>query len=200
MVQLILATAIILIIVLFFVCVLVVPFNISLKLKTEGLKATGCFKLTWIKIKLIQKDFPDKKDEDKEKKEKKEEEKENKFDINRLPKIISLLYESSPYFIRIFNAFLKSTKIEKFSLNLIIGTGSPYDTAKLSGYLYSIIPIMNLIPNTNFFFEPDFINGRFEAIINLKIRIRLFWIVIESLRVVIKKPVRSLINELRKMR
>lgn len=195
----ILAIAIILILILFLVCILVIPFNIFLNLNVNGLKINGYFKLTWIKIKLFRREFPDKEIKEK-KKEIKEEGKEQKFDIGRLPRIISLLYESSPHLIRIFNAFLKSTNFQKFSFKLVLGLGSPYDTALISGYLYALMPLLNLIPKLCFIFEPNFQKEGIEANINLKIRIRLLWIVIESLMAIIKKPVISLLNELRKMR
>jgi hypothetical protein len=170
-------------------------------LNVNGLKINGYFKLTWIKIRLIQKEFPDKEiKEKKKKKEIKEKDNEQKFDTTRIPKIISLLYESSPHLLRIFNAFLKSTTFEKFHLKFKLGLGSPYDTALISGYLYSLMSLMNLIPKACFIFEPDFQKEGVEATINLNIRIRLFGTVIESIRAVTKKPVRSLLNELRKMR
>lgn len=178
---------------------MVIPFNIFLNLNVNGLKINGYFKLTWIKIKLFRREFPDKEIKEK-KKEIKEEGKEQKFDIGRLPRIISLLYESSPHLIRIFNAFLKSTNFQKFSFKLVLGLGSPYDTALISGYLYALMPLLNLIPKLCFIFEPNFQKEGIEANINLKIRIRLLWIVIESLMAIIKKPVISLLNELRKMR
>jgi hypothetical protein len=197
----ILAAAIILILMLIFTCILVVPFSILLKLNVRGLKINGNFKLTWMKIRLVQKKFPEKsKEKKKPERKEKEEDKKQKFDIERLPKIISLIYESSPYLIRIFSAFLKSTRFEKLSFKLTLGLGSPYDTAIISGYLYALMPLLNLIPNACFSLEPDLLNERLEATVNLKISIRLLWIVIESLRVVIKKPVRSLLNEFRKMR
>ena len=198
----ILAIAIILILILFLVCILVIPFNIFLNLNVNGLKINGYFKLTWMKIKLFQREFPDKeiKEKKKKKKEIKEEDKEQKFDIGRLPQIISLLYESSPHLMRIFNAFLKSTNFQKFSFKLVLGLGSPYDTALISGYLYALMPLLNLIPKSCFIFEPNFQKEGVEANINLKIRIKLLWIVIESLKAITKKPVKSLLNELRKMR
>jgi hypothetical protein len=180
----------------------VIPFNLLLNLNVSGLKIDGYFKLTWMKIRLVQKKFPEKKEKEKKKTEKKEkeEDKERKFDVKKLPKIISLLYESSPYLLRIFNAFLKSTTFKKLSLKLTLGLGSPYDTAIISGYLSALMPLLNLIPNSCFSLEPDLLNERFEVTITLKISIKLLWIVIELLRAIIKKPVRSLLNELRKMR
>jgi len=60
--------------------------------------------------------------------------------------------------------------------------------------------LLNLISEVSFFFYSNFQKERFEININLEIRIRLLWLVIEVLGAVIKKPVRSLLNELRKVR
>lgn len=193
----ILATAIILIILLILICILVVPFNIFLMLNVKGRKIEGNFRLTWMKIRLFKKEFP----EDKVKKKKvKKEDKKQKFDIKSLPRIISLLYQSLPHFKRIFKAFLKSTTFQKFNLKLKLGLGSPYDTVVVSGYLYSIIALMNIIPKVSLSLEPDFQNARLEVLVDLNIKIRLFWIVLELLRAFTKKSVRSLLNEFRKMR
>lgn len=196
----VLAIAIILILLLIIASILVIPFNILFKLDVDGLKINGYFKLTWMKIRLFQKEFQNKEEKKKEEIKEIKEEKKRKFPVERIPRIISLFYEASPYLIRIFNAFLKSISFEKFSLKLTLGLGSSYDTAVISGYLYALMPLLNLIPKACFTFEPDFQKERLEALINLKIRIRLLWIVIESLRAIIKKPVRSLLNEFRKMR
>ncbi|MGZ7050101.1 MAG: DUF2953 domain-containing protein [Methanobacterium sp.] len=161
----------------------------------NGVKFNGYFKLTWIRIRLYQKEFPEEK-----KKKKKKEEKKQEFDISKIPRIISLLYESSPYLIRIFKAFLKSTSFHNFYFKLKMGLGSPYDTAIISGYLYAIFSLINIIPQACFQLEPDLLNERIEAMVNLQIKIRLLWIVIELLRAVTKKPVRNLIGEMRKMR
>lgn len=177
-----------------------IPFNIFLNLNLDGLNARGYFKLTWIRIRLFQKKFPDEDQKKEEKKKPKEEGKKQEFDIERILRIISLLYDSSPYLIRIFNAFLKSTNIDKLYLKLILGLGSPYDTAVTSGYLYAAMPLINLIPKVCFLYEPYFQKEKFEAEIDIQIRIRLLWTVIESLRAIIKKPVRKLIGEMRKMR
>ena len=190
----ILVIAIILILILVLLCILVIPFNILLNLNLINYKIEGYFKLKWI-VRIYQKKFP----EEKEKKEK-EKKKEQKFDIQRLPKIISLFYESLPYFIRILNSFLKSTNIENFNFKLILGLSSPYDTAILSGYLQAAFSIFNIIPQVYLQIEPDFSKEKIDAEINLNIKIRLFWIVIELIRAITKKSVRKLINETRKAR
>lgn len=200
--KLIIAIAIILIIILILACILAIPFNILLKLEVKGIKISGFFKLTWMRIKLFQKEFPDKKIGKKREIDKKETKKEDKkqFDTKQLYRIIHLLYRSLPSFKRILKAFLKSTVFEKFNFKLKLGSGSPYDTAIISGYLYAIIPLINLISNVCFDLEPDFQRERLEADVDLKIKIKLFWIVFELLRALATKPVRSLLNEFRKMR
>ncbi|MGZ7096813.1 MAG: hypothetical protein ACXVHU_10115, partial [Methanobacterium sp.] len=65
---------------------------------------------------------------------------------------------------------------------------------------YAIFSLINIIPQACFQLEPDLLNERIEAMVNLQIKIRLLWIVIELLRAVTKKPVRNLIGEMRKMR
>lgn len=174
-----------------------IPFHISLKLKIDGLKFSGYFKLTWIRIRLLQRKFPDKSEE---KKEVKEEEEKKPFEFGKIPRIISLLYQSLPHLMRIFKAFLKSIKIESFGANLKLGLGSPYETAMISGYLYALMPLLNIIPKIYISFDPDFQKERIELNTDLKISIRLLWIVIELFRAIIKKPIRDLIGELRKMR
>lgn len=186
----IIVTTIILIFLLIVVSILVVPFHISLELYNEGLKIHGNFKLTWMKLKLIQRKIPPKK-------EKKKAEKENKFDINRIPRIISLLMESGPYLERILNALLKSTSFEKFYFNVAVGLGDPVNTAVINGYLWSVASLVNIIPNAYFFIEPDFLKVRLDSCLVMDIKIRLLRITIESISAYTKKPVRMLIGELR---
>lgn len=191
----ILIIAIILILILILICILVIPFDIFLYLNLDDFKIRGYFKITWIKIRLYQKKFPDK-----EAKKEKKEDKKQKFDISRIPQIIFLVYESSPYLIRVFNSFVKSTSFEKFYFKLTLGLGSPYYTAIFSGYLWVIISLLDMIPKAGITLEPDFLNDRIEAEVTFYIKIRLLWIVIELIRAYTKKPVRMLINEMRKMR
>lgn len=189
------ATAIILIILLIIAGILAVPFYIHLNVYNAGFKLKGNFRLTWMRIKLIQRKIPPEKQP-----EKKEGEKENKFEINRIPKILSLLIEAWPYLERVFNSFLKSTSFEIFSLNLTLGLGDPADTAMCSGYFWAADSLLNSIPKAYISLEPDFLNERIDVNINLKFKIRLFWIVIEFIRAFTKKPVRMLFKELRDIR
>ncbi len=174
-----------------------VPFHIFLNLYNEGFKVQGNFKLTWMRIKLIQWDVPP---EEESKKTEKKTENKTKFDINRILRIISLLIDSWPYFQRVLNAFLRSTSIDKISLDLAFGLGDYVDTAMVNGYLWSVVPLVNIIPNTYFSIEPDFLKARLDCYLEMDVKIRLLWIVIELIRAYTKKPVRMLIGELREMR
>jgi len=176
-------------------CILVIPFDILLYINFVNYKIDGYFKLKWLIIRLYQKKFP----EDKKKKEKAEK-KEQKFDIQRIPRLISYFYDSLPYFIRLFKSFLKSIDLENFNFKLILGLDSPYDTAITGGYLQGIFSIFNVIPQIHLQIQPDFSKERIDAEIKLKIKIKLFWIIVELLRAITKKPVRNLINEIRKAR
>ena len=198
------ATAIILIISIIVVGILVVPFHIYLNIYNTGFKIKGTFRLSWLKLKLIQREIPPEKQAQKKENEdgNKEPKKEDgtKFEINRIPKILSLLVESLPHLERVFNSFLKSTSFEIFSLNLTLGLGDPADTAMVSGYFWAASSLLNMIPNAHISLEPDFLNKRIEVDATLKIKIRLFWIIVELIRAFTKKPVRTLFNELRKIR
>ena len=189
--------AIVLIILLIVVGILVVPFHIYLNVYNTGFKIKGTFRLTWIKLKLIQRKIPSEKQAEEKEKEK---EIESKFDINRIPKIISLLIESWPYIERAFNGFLKSTSFEIFYLNLTLGFGDPADTAMFSGYFWAVSSLLNVMPHVYISLKPDLLNERMEVDVTLKAKIRLFWIVIELIRAFTKKPVRKLFKELMDIR
>lgn len=185
---------IILIIVLILIGILVVPFQISMQLKRRNSVNEGYFQLTWLKIRIIHRKIPS------DKKEKKPKEEKKRIDFNRIPKIISLSMESLPYIFNIFEALLRSISIKKISIDSVVGFDSPTDTAIISGYLWGIASIINIIPNTCFTVKPDFDNKRIDGSFEIELKLILLWIVIEGLKALTKKPVRSLLGELRKVR
>ncbi|WP_431063339.1 DUF2953 domain-containing protein [Methanobacterium sp.] len=193
-------TTIILIFLLIVLCILVAPFHIHLNLYNNGFKIHGTVKLKWLKLKLIQRKIPPKKKGKEKRKSKKKTEEKTKFDIKSIPKLFSLFIEAWPHIKRVLSAFLKSTSFEKLNLNLIMGTGDPFHTAIISGYLYAFAPMVNIIPKAHFFLETDFIKPRFDGHIEIEIKIRLLRIVFEVVRAYTKKPVRQLIKSLNEMR
>ncbi len=188
---------IILIIILILIGVLVVPFQISMQLYRKGSVNEGHFKVSWLKIRLIQRKIPS----DKKKKKPKEEKKQKRIDFNRIPKIITLSVESLPYIFNIFKAFLRSISVKKISIDSIIGFDSPADTAIISGYLWGLASLINnIIPNAYLNVEPDFNKERIDGSFVIELKLILLWIAIEGLKAFTKKPVRSLLGELRKAR
>ena len=71
------------------------------------------------------------------------------------------------------------------------------DTAQLAGFFWSIASIVNLIPKVSIYMRPEFMKTTLEGRIELELKLKLFWIVVESLRAITKKPVRNFISEVR---
>lgn len=157
----------------------------------------GKLKLSWMRIRLIQRDIPPEAEEEKKEKKKKKKKKERKFESKKLIKSIKLFWKSLEHLIPILTAFLKSLTLEKFSLNLNLGFGSPVDTAMTSGYFWSLASVMNLIPPVSLSLTPDFQKERIDGSVELNIKLKLFWIVVESIKAFTKKPVRKLLWSLR---
>ena len=196
------AAIIILIIILFIIGILVVSFHISLELFRQNNINQGYLRIRWLKIKIIDRELiqPPKK----EKKPKR------KFDVNKfleilpdmLPNIIPNFIESLPYFMNIMESSLRSISIERIALTFIFGLGEAADTAMVGGFLYSVAAAVNALPNTYFSVEPDLRNEelKLEGSLNVKLKLRLLGIVAAFLKALTKRPVRSLLWELRKMR
>ena len=196
------AAVIILIIILFIIGILVVPFQISLELFRQNNINQGYLRIKWLKIKIIDRELIQP--------QKKEKKPKRKFDVNKLldvlpdmlPNVIPNFIESLPYFIDIMESSLRSISIERIALNFIIGLGNSADTAMVGGFLYSVAAIVNALPNTYFSVEPDLKNEelKLDGSLNIKLKLRLLWIAATSLKVLTKRPVRSLLWELRKLR
>lgn len=171
-----------------------VPFQISLRLYRNNSVNEGHFKISLFNIGIIHRKFPS------PKKKPKKKEKEEKIDFKRIPKIISLFIESLPYIYNIFKAFLKSITVKEISIDSYIGFPSAADTTIISGYLWGLASLINIIPNTCLTVQPDFHNERIDGSLVVEIKLILIYLAIESLKALTKKPVRSLIGEFRSLR
>jgi hypothetical protein len=187
---------VIIILLILIASITLIPFHITLNLDNNGLDYKGYFKVTWLRLRILQREVPTKEEE---KEEKKEVEKKAKaeWNLNRIIKIFNLFLESIPYFESIFYAFLRSVTIEKLNLNLALGMDSPVDTAQIAGFFWSLLPTVNLIPKVSIHMNPVFMKSTFEGNLEFELKIRLFWIALEGIKAITKKPVRSLINEVR---
>ncbi len=188
---------IIILIVILIASIMLIPFHISLNFNNKGLDYDGYFKLTWLRIRILRREIPLK--EEKKEKEEKEVEKKAKAEwtLDRIIKIFNLFLESLPYFENIFYASLRSVTIERIKMDFTLGMDSPVDTAQLAGIFWSVLPTVNLIPKVSIHMRPVFMKSTFEGNLDFEIKIRLFGIAVEALKAITKKPVRSLINEVR---
>jgi len=187
----------VLVVVLIIISLLMVPFHITLNLKNKGLKVNGYVQIKWMKIRIIKREIPSETSE--EKKEEKEEKKEEsaKWNLDRIVKVFNLFLESLPHFERILCAIYRSVNLERFLLNLKVGLDSPVDTAMIAGVFWSMNSVINTIPMVTVTVHPQFMEPVLEGQVELEFKIKLLWIVAESIRAITKKPVRNLISEVR---
>ena len=187
---------IILVIILLLVSIMMIPFHITLNLNNKGLEAKGYFKVTWMKIRIIKRDIPTEKKEEKEEEEVKKKTK-REWNLDRIIKVFNLFLEALPHFEKVLYAFFKSITLERFNLDFIMGLDSPVDTAQMAGFFWSLLPMVNLVPKISINMRPVFMKTTFEGNLELELKIKLLWIVVESLKAFTKKPVRNLISEVR---
>ena len=185
---------IILVIIIIIASIMVIPFHITLNLGNREMDFKGYFKMTWLKIKILKREIPSNEDKKEEKVEKKV---KTEWTLDRIIKVFNLFLESLPYFENIIYAFLRSITLERFRLDFNIGLDSPVDTAEIAGIFWSILPMVNLIPKVSINMRPVFMKTTLEGNMYFEIKIKLLWIVVESLKAITKKPVRNLINEVR---
>ncbi len=177
---------------------LLIPFHITLNLGNEGFEYKGYIQVKWLKIRVIKRDLPSEtpKEDIPEKKEKKEKPRAE-WNLDRIVKVFNLFLEALPHLERLFISLIRSVDLERFWLDLRFGLDSPVDTAEVAGIFWSITSIINLIPRVSVNMRPEFMQTTFGGTFELQFKIKLFWIVIESLRAFTKKSVRNLINEVR---
>lgn len=187
---------IILILVLILLAILIIPFHISFYLQKREEDVRGKFKISWLRIRLIERKIPS---EEEEKEEKKKEKKESKFNLDQFLEVINKFLESLDHLKPIFKAFIKSISIENLSLHLDLGLYSPVSTAMISGYFWSISSILNLIPPVNLSITPDFQKSKLDGSVELNLKIKFFWIVGALIRAFTKRPVRDLFRSVRKL-
>jgi hypothetical protein len=193
---------IILVLVLILLLFLLIPLKLSLNLKKRDSEFKGRFSLYWVGIRVFSREIPgEEKEEDKKKKEEKksDDDKEDKFNLERIRKILHLLKGSWPHIYRLMITIFRSFTLEKFSLNVTMGLESPADTAMFTGYIWSFTYPLNAITGIDAVITPDFQRRVLDGDLELDIKLKLIWIVTESIKALTKKPVRQLINEMRSM-
>lgn len=188
---------VVLVVVLIIACLLMVPFHIILNLENQGLRFKGIIQIKWMKIGIIKREIPSETPEEEEEEKKEEKGEAAKWNLDKIVKVFNLFLESLPHFERILVALYRSIDLERFWLNLRVGLDSPVDTAMIAGVFWSMNSIINTIPRVTVTLNPQFMKPVFEGKVEIEFKIRLLWIVAESIRAVTKKPVRNLIREVR---
>jgi len=175
---------------------MMIPFHITLNLGNFGLEFNGYFKITWMRISILKRDIPSK-EEKKEEKPKRKEKVKAEWNLERIFKVFNLFLDAMPYLRNILYTFFRSITLVRLKLDFKMGMDSPVDTAELAGFFWSLSPIINLIPRVSFSMSPVFMKTTLEGNLEVELKIKLLWIVFESLKAITKKPVRNLINEVR---
>lgn len=192
--------AILLILALVLLLILFIPFHISFYLNKQEKDIGGYFQVRWLSIGLLKRNIPpEKKKKVKEKEKKEEKEKKARPNLDDVLKVLKNFTKSLEYFIPVLSAFLKSIKLQKFSLNLNLGFSSPVNTALFSGYFWSVSSILNLIPPLELSITPEFQGVKFDGSLEFELKITFYRIVGAVLKAFTKKPVRELIWSVRKL-
>lgn len=189
--------AIILIFLLIILSLLLIPLHISFHLSKKGSLTQGSFRISWLGIPFIRRRIPEEQKRIPKEEKKKKKEKE-RFDWKNMPEMISLFKESFPCLKNILNAFMKSIFIKRFSCDVTIGLDSPVDTALVSGYLWSLASLVNMLPKVNLSINPDFQEKRLDGSIIVELKVRLLRIAVALIRALAKKPVRKLFKGMRR--
>lgn len=187
---------IIFVIIILIASIMMIPFHITLNLGNFGLEFNGYFKITWMRISIFKRDIPSK-EEKKEEKPKRKEKVKAEWNLERIFKVFNLFLDAMPYLRNILYTFFRSITLVRLKLDFKMGMDSPVDTAELAGFFWSLSPIINLIPRVSFNMSPVFMKTTLEGNLEVELKIKLLWIVFESLKAITKKPVRNLINEVR---
>ncbi len=191
--------AIFLVIVLIIFSFLLIPFQLSLWLTKKNQSLNGDLKISWLGLTFFKRKIPSPKASREEKKEKKEDEKKQEWNLERIKKALSHLRESWPYLVRILQSIIGSITIRKIELDLQLGLESPADTAIITGYIWALTESTRyLVPSSlDISVHPDFENKILDGFLDLELKFRLYSVTKEVAWAITKKPVRSLISEMR---
>ncbi len=197
MLYLILALAVIIVILVVF---LFFPFQIFFNLIFEGLNFQGKVKVKFMGLTIISRSL-ERKEEKKVEEEKVEEKKAEggaggrlrEMNLSQILEGFKLFFDASPYIRSILNAFIRSLSLKKFKADIKIGFKSSVDTEFITGCLWGFSAILKPVSSVQFNVNPIFDEEMLKGTANIHVELRLFRIVLEFLRSLTHKPVRSFI-------
>jgi hypothetical protein len=163
---------------------LLIPLNVYFWFTKEGPSARGSVRIGWLGITLVRREMSIK--------GKKGEEEKRKLELKRIGETFRLLRESSPHLTDLLRAFERSVSVRGLSCEILFGLNDPADTAATSGYLWSLMSVVNASPKCHLAVRPDFLSERLDGSIAVELKVRLLRIVAAFVRALTKKPVRQL--------
>lgn len=193
---------IIIIVVLILLSFLLIPLKISFYIEKLNSDIKGKFTLKWLGIGIISREIPGEEKANDKKKEKedaeKDDEKEEKFNLDGILNILNLFLEAWPHIHKLIKTIYQSITLERFSLNLTMGLESTADTAMFTGYIWAFTNPLQALTPIHVRVIPEFSGRVLDGDLDIEFKIKLIWIVLDAIKAYTKKPVRELINELRK--
>lgn len=181
---------IILIIILFIIILLIMGIKITFEYDKIGSEFKGCLKiLIFKKLKIYSTQFPSQdndKDNDSDDEEKKQRD---------MKKIINLAKPCLKDLIDYLKSALNIIDITKFKNHFIIGMDSFADTGKYIGIIWGILAVINpLHENLQLSAEPSFNGSQFDAKGTNELEIYPLKLIIPTVKLFLKKDVRTLIR------
>jgi hypothetical protein len=186
-------TAILILIFLITASLLLIPFHVYLQLHKTGPLTEGDISVSLLGLTLIRRRVaPEERRKERPPVEKKK--------PKRRPtsETISLLWESFPHLPRIIRTFMKSLSVERFSCDVVIGLGDPADTGFVTGILWSLASMLNVLPRIRLSIVPDFAARLLDGSVMAELRVRLLWIAVAITMALMNRPVRRLFLAMRR--
>ena len=79
-----------------------------------------------------------------------------------------------------------------------MGLESPADTAMFTGYIWAFTNPLSALTPIKVLIRPEFNKRVLDGHLQMDVKVKLIGIVVEAIRAYTKKPVRKLINEVRR--
>ncbi len=170
--------------------ILLIPFYVTVEASKAEALMTGRVCLRWLGITLWRSKPGKRKLRAKER--------SNRFDLSRVPLMLSLLRDAFPSLVGVLKGLQRAVRFRRLSIDVAFGIGDPAETAVLAGYLWSFAWAFELLPRSSLSLRPDLERARLDGTVSAELRVRMLPIVVAFLAAYTKKPFRRLIGEVRR--
>lgn len=185
------------------ICILFIPFHISLKLDADGLMLKRSLCVRWLGLQLCKTDRPSKEEPAKGAFAKKRKDKEgaakrpwsNRSGIPNwgIPMDASLLIDALQSMISLCRYLMSHIRVSRLQCKISYGLEDPSETAAISGLIWAatstVYPAANCVR-----IDPYFGGERFNGSLDLEIEARIFWALAAIIRGVQEGPIRRMLK------